>query len=76
MERFGEKVRTLRHRSDMTLKELAEALGVASFSYISDIENGKKTPHPTLIIKIADVFGVTADQLMRDEVDLEWNARR
>ena len=71
MERFGEKVRTLRHRSDMTLKELAEALGVASFSYISDIENGKKTPHPTLIIKIADVFGVTADQLMRDEVDLE-----
>ena len=71
MERFGEKVRTLRHRRDMTLKELAEALGVASFSYISDIENGKKTPHPTLIIKIADVFGVTADQLMRDEVDLE-----
>ena len=71
MERFGEKVRTLRHRRDMTLKELAEALGVASFSYISDIENGKKTPHPTLIIKIADVFGVTADQLMRDEINLE-----
>lgn len=71
MERFGEKVRTLRHQREMTLKELAEALGVASFSYISDIENGKKTPHPTLIIKIADVFGVTADQLMRDEVDLE-----
>ena len=71
MERFGEKVRTLRHRRDMTLKELAEALGVASFSYISDIENGKKTPHPTLIIKIADVFGVTTDQLMRDEIDLE-----
>ncbi len=70
MERFGEKVRTLRHRREMTLKELAEALGIASFSYISDIENGKKTPHPTLIIKIADVFGVTADQLMRDEVDL------
>ena len=71
MERFGEKVRALRHQREMTLKELAEALGVASFSYISDIENGKKTPHPTLIIKIADVFGVTADQLMRDEVNLE-----
>lgn len=71
MERFGEKVRTLRQRQGLTLKELAEAVGVASFSYISDIENGKKTPHPTLIIKIADVFGVTADLLMRDEVDLD-----
>lgn len=55
----------------MTLKELAEALEIASFSYVSDIEHGKKTPHPTLIIKIADVFGVTADQLMRDEVELD-----
>jgi transcriptional regulator with XRE-family HTH domain len=55
----------------MTLKELAAALGVASFSYVSDIEHGKKTPHPTLIIKIADVFGVTTDQLMRDEIELD-----
>ena len=71
MERFGEKVRILRHRRGMTLKGLAAALGVASFSYVSDIEHGKKTPHPTLIIKIADVFGVTTDQLMRDEVELD-----
>lgn len=28
-----------------------------------------------MIIKIADVFGVTADQLMRDELELEgWIA--
>jgi transcriptional regulator with XRE-family HTH domain len=55
----------------MTLKELADALGLASFSYLSEIEHGHKTPHPTLIVKIADVFGVTADQLMRDDVKLE-----
>jgi len=71
VERFGEKVRMLRHQQGMTLKQLAEAVGVASFSYLSDIEHGKKTPHATLIIKIANVFGVTADQLMRDEIELD-----
>ncbi|MBV7332456.1 helix-turn-helix domain-containing protein [Chloroflexi bacterium TSY] len=71
MQKFGEKVRALRQKNRMTLKELAEALELSSFSYVSEIETGKKTPHPTLIIKIADVFGVTADQLMRDDVELD-----
>ncbi|MFN8494586.1 MAG: helix-turn-helix transcriptional regulator [Caldilineaceae bacterium] len=70
MQRFGEKVRSLRQRKGMTQKELADALGLASFSYLSEIEHGRKTPHPILIVKIADVFGVTADQLMRDEIEL------
>jgi hypothetical protein len=25
-----------------------------------------------MIIKIADIFGVSADQLMRDELELDW----
>ncbi len=71
MQRFGEKVRTLRKRRGMTLKQLAEALGLASFSYLSEIETGKKIPHPSVILKIADEFGVTADQLMRDELKVD-----
>jgi transcriptional regulator with XRE-family HTH domain len=55
----------------MTLKQLAQALDLASFGYLSDIENGKKIPHPSVILKIADVFGVTADQLMRDELEVD-----
>jgi transcriptional regulator with XRE-family HTH domain len=71
MQRFGEKVRVLRKQRAMTLRQLADALGLASFGYLSEIETGKKTPHPSLIIKIADVFGVTVDQLMRDELELD-----
>ena len=71
MQRFGEKVRRLRQRHGLTQKALADALGLASFSYLNEIEHGHKTPHPILIVKIADVFGVTADQLMRDEVEVE-----
>jgi transcriptional regulator with XRE-family HTH domain len=71
VQRFGEKVRSLRQRHGMTQKALADALGLASFSYLSEIEHGHKTPHPVLIVKIADVFGVTADQLMRDDVEVE-----
>ena len=55
----------------MTLKELALALGFPSHSYMSEIERGKKTPTIEMIIKIADVFGVTVDQLVRDELEIE-----
>ena len=46
MQRFGEKLRLLRKRHNLTVRELAEALGytVHSNSYISQIENGKQKP--------------------------------
>ena len=55
----------------MTLKELALALGFPSHSYMSEIERSKKTPTIEMIIKIADVFGVTVDQLVRDELEID-----
>jgi transcriptional regulator with XRE-family HTH domain len=54
----------------MTLKEMALALGFTSHSYASEIETGKKTPNTEMIIQIADLFGVTVDQLVRDELEL------
>ena len=71
MQRLGEKVRTLRKRRKMTIKELALALGFPSHSYISEIETGKKTPTTEMIIKIADLFEVSVDALVRDELDIE-----
>jgi transcriptional regulator with XRE-family HTH domain len=71
VQRFGEKVRALRKQRGMTLKQLADALDLASFGYLSEIENGKKLPHSLVILKIADVFGVTTDQLMRDELEVD-----
>jgi len=55
----------------MTLKEMALALGFTSHSYVSEIETGKKKPNTEMIIQIADLFGVTVDQLVRDEYKLD-----
>jgi len=67
VQRLGEKVRTLRKRRGMTIKALALALGFPSHSYVSEIETGKKLPSTELIIKLADLFQVTVDELVRDE---------
>lgn len=71
MQRLGEKVRTLRKRRGMTLKELALGLGFTWHSYVSEIETGKKNPTTEMIINLADLFGVSVDLLVRDELDLE-----
>lgn len=71
MQRLGEKVRLLRKRRGMTIKALALALGFPSHSYISEIETGKKAPGIELIIKLADLFQVSVDDLVRDEREVE-----
>ena len=70
MERFGEKLRLLRTSSNMTLNELSSQLGYRTHSYLSEIESGLKVPTAALILKIADLFHVTTDQLMRDELEV------
>lgn len=70
MERFGEKLRTLRQRNGFTLRQLGDLLAVSN-TFVLSLEQGKKTPNAAMIIKIADIFGVTADQLMRDELELD-----
>ncbi len=71
MQRLGEKVRMLRKRRGMTIKALALALGFPSHSYVSETETGKKLPATELIIKLADLFQVTVDDLVRDERDIQ-----
>jgi transcriptional regulator with XRE-family HTH domain len=71
MQRFGEKLRILRQRRGLTMRELAEALDLRSHGTIGDLESGKSQPSIELIIKIADFFGVSLDQLARDAVELE-----
>lgn len=71
MQRLGEKIRFLRKRRGLTVKSLATALGFPSHSYISEIETGKKTPSTEMIIKLADLFHVSVDQLVRDDYEVE-----
>lgn len=69
MERFGEKLRTLRERRRLTLRELAPMLDV-SFTYIGKMERGERTPNVAMVIKVAKLFNVTADVLIMDELDV------
>jgi transcriptional regulator with XRE-family HTH domain len=71
MQRFGEKLRTLRKRQGLTVRELAEALGYSGHSHISEVETGKREPKVGFVLKIADFFQVTTDQLLRDDIELE-----
>ena len=71
MRRFGEKVRLLRTRHGMTLRELAAALGQRSHSHMSQIEFGRRKPNVELVMKVAQLFNVTPDQLLRDELDID-----
>jgi transcriptional regulator with XRE-family HTH domain len=71
MERFGEKLRTLREQRGLTVRDLASALGIKSSSYISKLEKGAKIPSTPLLLKISLLFGVSTDQLLRDDLELD-----
>ncbi len=71
MQRFGEKLRTLRTQHNMSLQELAYKLGLTAHSYISELESGKKKPTAEFTLNVARLFNVTTDQLLKDELDLD-----
>jgi len=70
MKKFGDKLKKLRSQRDLTLRELADLLGVG-YGHVGRMEHGEKKPSIEVLIKIADVFGVTVDWLVRDELGLE-----
>ena len=74
MQRFGEKLSTLRKQQGMTVRELAQALGYRNHGYISLIETGKIKPRVEFILKVANLFHVTMDQLTRDDMEVDADA--
>ncbi len=70
MKRLGEKLRILRNRRGLTLRQLGELLDV-DYGYAGRMERGEKIPNLAMLLKIANLFGVPADQLMRDELELD-----
>ena len=71
IHRFGEKLRMLRTRNGLTLKELALALGYVAHGHISELEAGKKLPTVEFVLKVAGLFHVSTDQLLRDDLELD-----
>ena len=71
MKRFGEKLRTLRKRRGLSLRKLSSMLGFSSHSYIDDIEHGRNKPSIELVIMIAELFDVSTDQLLKDDMEID-----
>ncbi len=69
MKRFGEKLHSLRKARGLTLTELGNVLGVHN-TYVSQLEKERRVPNAEMILKIADYFNVSTDQLMRDELEV------
>lgn len=62
MTPFGAKVRELRAKKNVTLKEMAEALSVSS-AYLSALEHGKRgTPTWYMVQRIITFFNVIWDE--------------
>lgn len=70
MKRFGEKLRCVRQFHKVTLKQLAQDLGYATHSYISQIESGQKIPTALFVLKVSRYFNVSTDELQKDELEL------
>ncbi len=71
MQRFGEKLRLIRTRGGMSLRQLASELGFSSHGYVGDLESGRKKPSLEVALKIARLFDVSVDSLVKDEVEVD-----
>ena len=59
------------------MQRLALLMGLTSHGYISELESGKKLPTVDFVLRLARLFDVTTDELLKDEIELELdNGRR
>ena len=71
MQRFGEKLYTLRTQHGLTGKQLATALDIKSSGYITKLEKSQKKPSVDLLLRITLFFNISADRLIRDDLELD-----
>ena len=62
---FGEKIREVRERRHLTMREVAERAGMSE-SLISQIERNRVSPAIDTLLKIIDVLEIDLDFLFRD----------
>ena len=63
-EALGRTIEVMRTERGLKRTELAERSGI-SYSYLSDIEKGRKPPSSTKLREIAESLGVSPSQLLR-----------
>ena len=70
---FGDKLRVARAYADMSLRDVAENIGVSANS-ISKYELGVMTPQSSVLVDLARLYGVSLDWLMCScPITLGWH---
>ncbi|MDO5409083.1 MAG: helix-turn-helix transcriptional regulator [Lachnospiraceae bacterium] len=65
---LAEKIISLRKRNGWSQEELADQMGISRQS-VSKWESGASIPDLNKIIKMSQIFGVTTDYLLKDELE-------
>lgn len=60
---FGERIRELRGKYDLSLKEFGDKLDGKTAAFLSDIELGRRFPSPELLEQMARVLHTTVADL-------------
>ena len=67
---IGEKIKALRQKNNVTQEKLAEYLNI-SYQSVSKWENNNAMPDISLVVPLANFFGVSTDELFDRDVDLQ-----
>lgn len=74
-ETMGRRVAETRARKGLTQRELAQKAEL-SVPFVSEIENDKRNVSSDVLLRLADVLGVSMDYLMKGEVRRETPQER
>ena len=72
---LGDALRLIRVFHDRKINQLAKEIGLSA-SYISEIENGKKTPSLDTIEKYAEYFDTSPGAIMFFAKDIEQDKKK
>ncbi|MRH29876.1 helix-turn-helix domain-containing protein [Microbacterium sp. SYP-A9085] len=67
-ETIGERLRAARLERKMSLRHLAQEVGVSA-SLISQVETGKTRPSVATLVSLANLLGISIDEVLGLEVD-------
>ena len=71
---IGKRIRRIREQKGWRQEDFAEKTGL-SVTYTGMIERGEKIPKLETFITIANVLGVSADQLLADVLDTGYHVK-
>lgn len=75
MATLGDRIREARENRKWTQDKLAEETGLSK-SFLSEVENTKRTPSAENVLKISNALGVSLDYLLKGETGRQERERQ